>query len=160
MPAGRRASLATPRVRPTATAPYGGGSGHARRGTGRLAYRRAVPSDATAGPREGADATLPYTAVIFTSRLADAEGYAETAAAMQVLAAQQPGYLGIDSARGADGVGITVSYWVDDASARAWKRVAEHLAAQAEGIRRFYAEYHVRVARVEREYEGPRPLEP
>lgn len=103
---------------------------------------------------------MPYTAVIFTSRLADSEGYAETAAAMEVLAAQQPGYLGIESARGPDGVGITVSYWADDASARAWKQVAEHRAAQDEGIRRFYADYRVRVARVEREYAGPRPLRP
>lgn len=100
----------------------------------------------------------PYTAVIFTSQLADAEGYAETAAAMEALAAEQPGYLGIESARGPDGAGIMVSYWTDDASARAWKQVAEHRVAQEEGVRRFYAAYRVRVARVEREYAGPRPI--
>jgi heme-degrading monooxygenase HmoA len=98
--------------------------------------------------------------VIFTSHLADTEGYAETAAAMETLAAQQPGYLGIESARGSDGFGITVSYWTDDASARAWKQVTEHRAAQEEGARRFYADYRVRVARVEREYAGPRPHRP
>jgi heme-degrading monooxygenase HmoA len=98
--------------------------------------------------------------VIFTSRLGDAEGYAETAAAMAALAVKQPGYLGLESARGPDGLGITVSYWADDASARAWKLVAEHRAAQEEGARRFYADYRVRVARVEREYAGPRPISP
>ena len=35
--------------------------------------------------------------------------------------------LGIESARGNDGFGITVSYWADEASARAWGRVAEHV---------------------------------
>lgn len=79
---------------------------------------------------------------------------------MEVLAAEQPGYLGIESARSPDGLGITVSYWADDASARAWKQVAEHQAAQEEGVRRFYADYRVRVARVEREYAGPRPITP
>jgi len=79
---------------------------------------------------------------------------------MEALAAEQAGYLGIESARGPDGLGITVSYWVDDASARAWKQVAEHRAAQEEGVRRFYESYRVRVARVEREYAGPRPIRP
>lgn len=106
------------------------------------------------------DVSPPYTTVIFTSHLADAKGYAETAAAMEALAAQQPGYLGIESARGPDGFGITVSYWADDASARAWKQVAEHQAAQEEGVRRFYSDYRVRVARVERAYTCPRPISP
>jgi heme-degrading monooxygenase HmoA len=36
---------------------------------------------------------------------------------MAALAAEQPGYLGVESAR--DGLGITVSYWRDLASIRA-----------------------------------------
>lgn len=96
----------------------------------------------------------PYTAVIFTSvRTTDDDGYGETAARMEQLAARQPGFLGLESAR--DDVGITVSYWADDASARAWKQVAEHLVAQRRGRESWYADYRVRVARVEREY-GPR----
>ena len=69
----------------------------------------------------------PYYAVIFTSRRTDGNrGYGEMAARMAELAAQQPGYLGLDSARGADGLGITVSYWRDEASILAWKRDTEH----------------------------------
>ena len=50
----------------------------------------------------------PYTAVIFTStRTAGDNGYGVMAARMEELAAQQPGYLGIDSAR--DGLGTAKS---------------------------------------------------
>ena len=99
----------------------------------------------------------PYSAVIFrTVRSGDTEGYAAMAESMEHLAAQQPGYIGIESA--ADGrTGITVSYWTSHDDARAWKAVAEHLAAQREGIERWYADYSVRVATVEREYRHPRP---
>jgi heme-degrading monooxygenase HmoA len=93
----------------------------------------------------------PYTAVIFTSvRTDDEDGYDETDARMSELAAQQPGYLGVESARG--DLGITVSYWASPADARAWKTVAEHRLAQQTGRQRWYRGYRVRVATVEREY--------
>lgn len=93
----------------------------------------------------------PYTAVIFTSlRTAGDRGYVAMAARMEELAAAQPGYLGIESAR--DGLGITVSYWRSEADAAAWKQVAEHLAAQRRGQREWYADYRVRVATVTRDY--------
>jgi heme-degrading monooxygenase HmoA len=95
----------------------------------------------------------PYVAVIFTSlRHPEDDGYADTAAAMFELARRQDGYLGVESARA--GLGITVSYWRDEDAARAWKRVAEHLAAQRMGRDRWYADYKVRVASVVRDY-GP-----
>ena len=94
----------------------------------------------------------PYTAVIFTSVRTedDADGYAATAARMEELAAQQPGYLGIEAAR--SDLGITVSYWASAADARAWKSVLEHRLAQQAGRERWYRGYRVRVATVEREY--------
>jgi heme-degrading monooxygenase HmoA len=95
----------------------------------------------------------PYVAVIFTSlRTPGDAGYGETAAAMEALAAKQPGYLGIESAREGDGLGITVSYWRDEDAARGWKRVAEHLLAQKMGRETWYQQYRVRVATIEREY--------
>jgi heme-degrading monooxygenase HmoA len=98
----------------------------------------------------------PYLAVIFTSRLnPDDSGYSEMAAEMETLAATQPGYLGIESARGADGIGITVSYWRDEESVRGWKAVARHRTAQATGRAKWYGRFEVRVARVERTYGGP-----
>jgi heme-degrading monooxygenase HmoA len=96
----------------------------------------------------------PYTAVIFTSLRTDGDnGYGAMAARMEELAAQQPGYLGIESAR--EGLGITVSYWADDASARAWKQIGEHLVAQRNGQQRWYTDYCVRIATVERDYGPP-----
>ena len=89
-----------------------------------------------------------------SGRLSDADGYAAMAARMDVLAAEQPGYLGVRSVR--DGVdGITVSYWRDDVSARAWKSVAEHAQAQARGRQDWYTEYDVIVAEVIRAYSRP-----
>lgn len=97
----------------------------------------------------------PYFAVIFTSQRngADAEGYAEAADAMVALAAQQPGCLGVESVRGADGVGITVSYWRSEADILAWKHHAEHAAIRNRGRRDWYTRYITRVARVERAYD-------
>jgi heme-degrading monooxygenase HmoA len=95
----------------------------------------------------------PYTAVIFTSLRTDGDhGYAAMAEAMDRLAREQPGYLGIESAR--EGLGVTVSYWADEDAARAWKQVAAHLVAQHRGRDTWYADYRVRVATVQRDY-GP-----
>jgi heme-degrading monooxygenase HmoA len=96
----------------------------------------------------------PYVAVVFTSLRTEGDhGYAAMSARMDELAAQQPGYLGIEAAR--DGLGITVSYWADEAAAQSWKAVAEHLVAQRRGREAWYSDYRVRVAVVHRDY-GPR----
>jgi heme-degrading monooxygenase HmoA len=102
----------------------------------------------------------PYVAVIFTSRRTPGDnGYSAMAARMEELAAEQPGYLGIESARSDEegAIGITVSYWATENEARSWKRVAEHLGAQRDGRERWYAEYSVRVATVSRAYGFSRP---
>lgn len=99
----------------------------------------------------------PYTAVIFTSLRTEGDnGYAAMSRRMGELAAQQSGYVGMESAR--DVVGITVSYWADETSAAAWKQVAEHLVAQHRGRAAWYTDYQVRVATVTRSYgpDGPR----
>jgi heme-degrading monooxygenase HmoA len=113
-----------------------------------------VASRDNGGMRPAATPRPPYTAVIFTLGRTDTDddGYAATADEMERLAAQQPGYLGIESAR--SGLGITVSYWATAADARAWKTVAEHRVAQHRGRAEWYRTYRVRVATVEREY-GP-----
>jgi heme-degrading monooxygenase HmoA len=98
----------------------------------------------------------PYYAVIFTSRRSQEDsGYEAMAAAMFELASQQPGYLGAESARSPSGFGITVSYFNDPESIRAWKQNVRHLVAQRMGKERWYARYTVRVAKIERAYGGP-----
>ncbi|QKR98896.1 antibiotic biosynthesis monooxygenase [Sphingomonas sp. CL5.1] len=98
-------------------------------------------------------------AVIFVSQrtAADGAGYAAAAAAMDALAARQPGYRGVDSTRDADGFGITVSYWGSEAEALAWRDHPEHAAIRARGRAEWYERYQVIVTRVERGYAWTRP---
>lgn len=97
----------------------------------------------------------PYYAVIFTSiRTNVAAGYGDTATRMVELARDQPGFLGVESAR--ESVGITVSYWESVDAIRRWKQHAEHLIAQQTGRDRWYESYRVRICRVERDYEFER----
>jgi len=98
----------------------------------------------------------PYYAVIFASRRRDGDhGYGLTADRMVELAAQQPGYLGIETCRDAEGFGITVSYWRSEADIRAWRSNAEHSLAREQGRTSWYEHYELRVAKVERAYGGP-----
>jgi heme-degrading monooxygenase HmoA len=100
----------------------------------------------------------PYLAVIFSSQRSEGDrGYAAMAERMVDLAREQPGFLGVESARNAEGFGITVSYWRDEAAVKAWKAQAEHAVAQKLGREAWYAAYRVRVCRVEREYGKGQP---
>lgn len=93
----------------------------------------------------------PYYAVIFTTVRRDGdEGYSAMSTKMMDLAAQQSGFLGVESAR--QELGITVSYWRDLESIKRWKLNIEHQKAQQQGREIWYADYKLRVARVERDY--------
>ena len=91
-----------------------------------------------------------YFAVVFTAQrsLSGDDIYDMTADRMVLLARRQPGFLGVESVLGDDGIGITVSYWVDRDAIANWRQQAEHLAAQALGRQEFYDWYRVRVAEV------------
>lgn len=94
----------------------------------------------------------PYYAVIFTSERTEIEqGYAETADRMVELANEQPGFLGVESAR--NEIGITVSYWKDLESIKNWKMNAEHTIARETGRSDWYKAFKVRIAQVERDYD-------
>ncbi|KPY88149.1 antibiotic biosynthesis monooxygenase [Pseudomonas syringae pv. tagetis] len=96
----------------------------------------------------------PYFAVVFTSLRTHDEGqaYADAAQRMVGLARQQPGFLGVESARGEDGLGITVSYWTDETAILAWKRQAEHAEVREQGRARWYQAFTTRICKVERDY--------
>ena len=103
----------------------------------------------------------PYWAVIFSNqrRRDNPEleaAYDSTAARMVELAQGRAGYLGIDSVRGADGFGITVSYWRDLDDIASWRRELEHAAARERGRRDWYDGYELRVAQVMRGYDWSR----
>lgn len=98
----------------------------------------------------------PYYAVIFTSLRTEVDGgYGAMAEKMVSLAAQQPGFLGVESVRGADGLGITVSYWESPEAIANWKAHTEHRVAQETGRKVWYSDYKLRVAKVERDYGKP-----
>lgn len=98
----------------------------------------------------------PYWAVIFTAQRREGDqGYGAMAEKMGEMAQGQPGFIGLESTRDDTGLGITVSYWSDEAALKAWKQVAEHALAQKLGKDRWYAYYTLRVAKVERAYDGP-----
>jgi glutathione S-transferase len=111
-------------------------------------------------PKESAPGSAQQTyAVIFSSHhnpdKDKLKGYGETGAAMEELASKQPGFLGIESARGADGFGITVSYWDSLEAIAAWKANDKHRSAQERGKSVFYERYSVRVCSVHRTYGKP-----
>ena len=93
----------------------------------------------------------PYYAVIFTSTRTELdENYSEMAIKMETLAKQQPGFLGVESAR--NEIGITVSYWESLEAIANWKQNLDHLDAQFLGRQKWYENYVVRIAKVEKEY--------
>ncbi len=101
----------------------------------------------------------PYYVVVFSSTSSDdTDGYGPMAQRMEELAAEQPGFLGFESAseRGTGGIGIAVSYWDSEEAIAAWKANAEHTSARDTGRARWYDAYELRVARVERAYSWRR----
>lgn len=95
--------------------------------------------------------TPPYYAVIFSSQRTEGDnGYGEVSDRMEELAAQQPGFLGVEAAR--EEMGITVSYWSSLEAIKNWKANSEHLQAQQGGRKTWYSDFTVRICKVERDY--------
>jgi heme-degrading monooxygenase HmoA len=93
----------------------------------------------------------PYYAVIFSSQRTPGDaGYGAMSDRMVELVRQQPGYLGHESTRDAEGFGITVAYFSTLEAIAAWKANAEHREAQRLGHQRWYVHFELRIARVER----------
>lgn len=71
----------------------------------------------------------PYYAVIFTSKRTELDqGYNEMSDRIEALVKDQPGFLGMESAR--NELGITVCYWKDMASIKSWSENVEHREAK------------------------------
>ena len=98
--------------------------------------------------------TPPYYAVIFTSQRNknDSKGYHTMADLMVELASKQSGFLGVESSREENGLGITVSYWDSLESIQQWKENLSHQKAQEKGKRDWYSSYITRICKVERDY--------
>lgn len=93
----------------------------------------------------------PYYAVIFTSvRTEGDNGYEKMADEMVKLGFNQPGFLGAESTRDINGVGITVSYWDSLEAIENWKNHPRHREAQKLGEDLWYKTFATRVCKVER----------
>ena len=95
-----------------------------------------------------------YAVIFVNTHGNDTSGYREMADRMAELAKQQPGYIGMESVRDGEGLGITVSYWESEESIRAWKANTEHQEAQRRGRAGWYEHFDLRVCRVQRAYGG------
>ena len=90
----------------------------------------------------------------------DYAAYDAEAERMLAMAQAQPGYLSFKSYTAEDGEVIALSEWADEASALAWREVADHQAAQQRGRSSYYEDYtlfacmHPRVHRFSRK-DGP-----
>ncbi|MHC2834074.1 antibiotic biosynthesis monooxygenase family protein [Bacillus sp. F9_6S_D1_P_5] len=95
-----------------------------------------------------------YYAVIFTSNLSnDTADYSTVADKMEELAKQQPGFLGVESARDQAGLGITISYWKSLEAIENWKQNVLHKEAKKRGREQWYENFHLRICLVEKEFK-------
>ena len=81
---------------------------------------------------------------------ADSEAYLETASRLREIA-QEMGCRHFNSVTEHNRE-ITVSIWESEADIQAWKAQPEHQTAQQTGRERWYQDYSVLVASVERQY--------
>ena len=95
----------------------------------------------------------PYYTVIFTStRTAIDDGYTKLNDELWEDAQKLDGFIGAESMRGENGFGVTVLYFKDMDTIAEWSRYQKHIQAKELGKQKWYKDYRVRIAKVEREY--------
>ena len=98
--------------------------------------------------------------VLFRSKLvptASTDGYDEMAKEMDDLARTMPGFIDVKSFKADDGERLTVVWWQDEDTLRAWREQARHRVAQRTGRERWYEYYKLDVAEVIRANNFDRP---
>jgi len=92
-------------------------------------------------------------AVIFTSqRTTYNKGYEEFNEQLDKLAREQKGFIKQESTRQENGFGISISYWENEESAKAFKKLPIHIEAQQKGKSIYYQWYDVKICEVNRHY--------
>ena len=71
----------------------------------------------------------------------DQAAYGAEAELMEAMARRQPGFLSFKSYVADDAEVVALSEWESEDAALAWRRVAEHGAAQSRGRAEFYEDY-------------------
>ena len=97
--------------------------------------------------------------VLFRSKLvytARSDGYSEMADEMDQMARTMPGFIDLKAFTAEDGERLTVVWWQDEETLRAWREAARHRVAQRLGRERWYEYYKVDVAEIVRRKEFAR----
>jgi heme-degrading monooxygenase HmoA len=96
--------------------------------------------------------------VLFRSKLVpQPDGYAEMAQEMLETARSMPGFVDVKAFKADDGERLTLVWWQDEETLRAWRTHARHLVAQKAGRERWYEYYDLDVADVIRSKRFTRP---
>jgi heme-degrading monooxygenase HmoA len=89
--------------------------------------------------------------VLFRSKLVEApDGYADMAQEMLETARTMPGFVDVKAFTSADGERLTVVWWQDEETLRAWRTHARHMVAQKLGREKWYQYYSIEVAEITR----------
>lgn len=80
--------------------------------------------------------------------------YLDLAADLRPLLAELDGFISIERFQSLTTPGkvLSLSFWRDEAAVAAWRNLPEHRRVQAAGRDRVFADYHLRIAAVTREY--------
>jgi heme-degrading monooxygenase HmoA len=88
-------------------------------------------------------------AVIFYNKLVDlTEEYENVSQKMFELAQKQSGFIGTESVRDQEHIGVTISYWESLEAIKFWRNDLDHLMAQQYGREKGYEWYHLCVSKV------------
>jgi heme-degrading monooxygenase HmoA len=100
--------------------------------------------------------------VLFRSRLGPAAGsdYSEMAAEMLERAKTMPGFVEFKTFRHDDGERVSLVYWQDEETMKAWREDSRHRVAQRLGREKWYDAYRIEVAEIRRERTFARPVAP
>lgn len=95
-------------------------------------------------------------AVIFEVKPTEAgkEKYLESAAELRKFLENRSGFISIERFQSLieEGKILSLSFWEDEASIKAWRNVMEHRTAQKNGKDSLFESYRIRVAQVARDY--------
>jgi heme-degrading monooxygenase HmoA len=97
--------------------------------------------------------------VLFRTRLRediDMAAYQATFERMFEAVSAIPGFRGIEGFSAEDGSELAVAWFDSDEALAEWKRHPDHLVAQEQGRREFYASYEITIADTDRQYGWPR----
>ena len=97
--------------------------------------------------------------VLFRSKLVDTpDDYDAMAAEMEDLARTMPGFVDVKAFKSEDGERLTVVWWEDEETLKAWRENVRHRVAQRRGREQWYQYYKLEVAEVVRQnsFEKPR----